>query len=56
MHPPGPPIPETKTTTNATQTHAALADAASAAGGDYIAKTGHCGFAYKNTSRDFELY
>ena len=28
-----------------------MAAAASAAGGDYITKTGHCGFAYKNTAR-----
>ena len=40
-----------KKSTSVTQTDGALAAAASAAGGDYIAKTIHCGFAYKNTAR-----
>ena len=41
-----------KKSTNVTQTDAALAAAASAAGGDYIAKTGHCGFACKKIAKD----
>jgi len=41
-----------KKTTGDTQTDAALAAAASAAGGDYIATTSHCGLAYKSTARD----
>ena len=43
-----------KSSTSATQAYAALAAAASAAGGHYIAKTGHCGLAYKNTARDLK--
>ena len=39
-----------KKATNVAQTDAALAVAASAAGGRYIAKTSHCGLAYTNTA------
>ena len=40
--------------TSVSQTDAALAADASAAGGHYIAKTGHCGLDYINTARDLK--
>ena len=47
------PVPHqnTRQTTSATQADVALVVVAGVAGGDYIAKTGHCGFAYTNTAR-----
>ena len=42
-------------TASAIQTDAAMVEVAGAVGGDYIAKTGHCGFAYKNTARYLKI-
>ena len=36
------------------QTDVALVVVAGVDGGDYIANTGHCGFAYKNTAKDLK--
>ena len=43
-----------KKSASVAQTYVALVVAAGAAGGEYIANTGHCGFAYKNTVKDLK--
>ena len=43
-----------KEVSRVTQTDVALVVVAGVAGGDYIAKTGHCWFAYKSTARDLQ--